>query len=107
MPPLQAGTIPASPVNPADFGQKLLLSEDELIKWIRSRLLHDTACPLLRPEHEDDFFGIYVFTAARRFLLAAAGGSGGPAAAAAVVVRIAPPPKAEATSRFSKVVIPE
>ena len=68
VPPLQAGTIPASPVNPADFGQKLLLSEDELIKWIRSRLLHDTACPLLRPEHEDDFFGIYVFTAARRFL---------------------------------------
>ena len=66
--PVHAGTLPVSPLNPATFAQKLLLSEDDIMKWIRSRLMHDTACPLLRPEHEDDFFGIYVFTSARRFL---------------------------------------
>jgi hypothetical protein len=55
----------------------LKLSEDGLMAWVRS---HCTAvgskgaaansrhCPLLRPERDDDFFGIFVFTAARRFL---------------------------------------
>jgi len=60
----------------------LKLSEDDLMAWVRShcrssssskthdsgQLANSRRCPLLRPEHEDDFFGIFVFTAVRRLL---------------------------------------
>jgi len=48
---------------------RLKLCEEDLMRWVRSHVLHaDSRCPLLRPEKEDDFFGIFVFTAARRLL---------------------------------------
>lgn len=56
----------------------LKLSEEDLMAWVRShcnsngknsnQLANSRRCPLLGPEHEDDFFGIFVFTAVRRLL---------------------------------------
>ena len=57
----------------------LKLSEEDLMAWVRghckssssynpSQLANRRRCPLLRPEDEDDFFGIFVFTAVRRLL---------------------------------------